>query len=451
MQKLFLERALLPEGWADDVLVRIRDGIITEVSLQAAAAGGVRQAGVTLPGMINLHSHAFQRGMAGLAERASTGDDSFWTWRDVMYRFVDRLTPEDVQAIATLAYVEMVEAGFTTCVEFHYLHHDPSGAPYADIAEMAIRIASAADMAGIGLTLLPSYYRWSNFAGAAPVPAQRRFINDPDQFAWLVQASARVIDPLPGAVLGVAPHSLRAVAPDDLKFAVELVPDGPVHIHAAEQEKEVADCVAWSGQRPVEWLLDNMNLGPRWCIVHATHMSADEIHRLAESRAVAGFCPITEADLGDGICAATAYRQQGGRFGVGTDSNIRISAVGELCALEYGQRLVEQRRNLLADPGQSVGRALTDAALAGGAQASGRAVGRIAPGYRADLVVLDTTHPMLAGREGDVLLDSWIFAAGSSAVRDVWTSGAHVVREGRHIGRDLAASGFTAAVRRLIA
>ena len=451
MQQLLLERALLPEGWADNVLVHVQDGVIAGVEPDAAVLESLpRQPGVALPGMVNLHSHAFQRGMAGLAERAGSDDDSFWSWREVMYRFLDRLTPEDVEAIAALAYVEMVEAGFTTCVEFHYLHHDPSGAPYADIAEMATRIAAAADRAGIGLTLLPTYYRWSNFAGADPVPAQRRFLNDPDQLAWLLEASARAIEPLPSAVLGVAPHSLRAVTPEDLTYAVQLLPEGPIHIHAAEQEREVADCLVWSGRRPVAWLLDEMDIGPRWCIVHATHMAGDEVWRLAESGAVAGLCPLTEANLGDGICPATAYRRTGGLFGIGTDSNIRIDAAGELCALEYSQRLDERRRNRLADPGQSVGRSLVDAALAGGRQASGRPVGAIAAGHLADFLVLDTEHPSLDCRQGDDVLDGWIFATARSAIRDVWVSGAHVVREGQHIARDSVVAGFKAALRRLL-
>ncbi|MCL4766214.1 MAG: formimidoylglutamate deiminase [Hyphomicrobiaceae bacterium] len=452
MQQLVLERALLPEGWAEDVLVRFQDGVITEVAPRAGPAGGARrQRGVTLPGQINLHSHAFQRGMAGLAERAAGGEDSFWTWREVMYRFLDRLDPEDVEAIAALAYVEMVEAGFTTCVEFHYLHHAPSGTPYADIAEMAVRIAAAADMAGIGLTLLPVYYRWSNFAGAAPVPGQRRFLNDPDRFARLLEASAQALEPLPGTVLGVAPHSLRAMTPADLSHAVGLATDGPIHIHAAEQEREVIDCLAWSGRRPVEWLLDEMDIGPRWCIVHATHMTEDETRRLAESGAVAGLCPITEANLGDGIGPTTLYSRAGGRFGIGTDSNIRINAAGELCALEYSQRLAERRRNRLGEPGESVGRALIDATLAGGRQASGRVVGAIAPGCRADFLALDDTHPALDCREGDAVLDGWIFAAADSPVRDVWVSGVHVVRDGRHVARDVAVSGFKAALRRVLA
>jgi len=451
MQQLVLERALLPEGWADNVLVEVQDGVIAGVEPESTVLAGVaRQPGIALPGMVNLHSHAFQRGMAGLTERAGSDDDSFWMWREVMYRFLDRLTPEDVEAIATLAYIEMVEAGFTTCVEFHYLHHDPSGTPYDDIGELAARIAAAAERAGIGLTLLPVYYRWSNFAGVAPVPGQRRFINDPDQFAWLMEASARAIDPLPGAVLGVAPHSLRAVTPEDLRYAVELLPEGPIHIHAAEQEREVADCLVWSGRRPVEWLLDEMDIGPRWCLIHATHMTGDEVVRLAGSGAVAGFCPITEANLGDGICPATPYRHAGGLFGIGTDSNVCISAAGELRALEYSQRLAERRRNRLADPGQSVGRALFDVAIAGGRQASGRDAGTIEVGQRADFIALDPTHPSVDGREGDAVLDGWIFAVAGSAVRDVWVSGAHVVKDGRHTARELAVHCYQAALRRLL-
>jgi formimidoylglutamate deiminase len=450
MTLLAFDRALLPNGWADNVVVRFKDGVIHEVTAGDAGPIAEHRRGVAVPGMPNLHSHAFQRGMAGLAERAATPDDSFWSWREVMYRFLDRLSPDDIETIATLAYVEMVEAGFTSCVEFHYLHHDPSGAPYANLAETAERIAAAAAISGIGLTLLPVLYRYGNFGAAPPAPGQRRFLNDPERFAKLLVASARAIEPLPGAVLGVAPHSLRAVTPEDLRALIAGAPRGPIHIHVAEQEKEVADCLAWCGRRPVEWLLEAVDVGPLWCLIHATHMTRDETKRVAHSGAVAGLCPVTEANLGDGIFNATDYRAAGGHFGVGTDSNIEIGVADELRALEYGQRLLHQRRNRLADPGASVGRALFDAALEGGAQASGRPVAAIAPGRRADFVLLDPSHPAIAGRDGDPVLDGWIFAARLSPVREVWVGGVQLVADGRHTLRDEATARFNATLRRLM-
>jgi formimidoylglutamate deiminase len=450
MTLLAFDRALLPDGWAENVVVRFKDGVIQEVATGEAGRIAEHRGGIAVPGVPNLHSHAFQRGMAGLAERASTSDDSFWTWRELMYRFLDRLSPEDIEAITTWAYVEMVEAGFTGCVEFHYLHHDPSGTPYANIAETAERIAAAAATSGIGLTLLPVFYRYGNFGGAPPAPGQRRFLNDPERFAKLLAASAGAIKALAGAELGVAPHSLRAVTPKDLETLVASTPRGPVHIHVAEQEKEVADCLAWCGRRPVEWLLDAMEVGPRWCVVHATHMTSEETKRLAQSGVVAGLCPVTEANLGDGIFRATEYRVAGGRFGVGTDSNILIGVAEELRALEYGQRLLHQRRNRLADAGGSVGRALFDAALEGGAQASGRPIGAIAPGRRADFVLLDPGHPAIAGRGGDAVLDGWIFAARLSPVLEVWVGGVQVVADGRHNLRDEAMARFNTTLRRLM-
>jgi formimidoylglutamate deiminase len=450
MTLLAFERALLRDGWAENVVVRFKDRVIHEVTAGDAGLIAEHRRGIAVPGMPNVHSHAFQRGMAGLAERAATRDDSFWTWREVMYRFLDRLSPDDIETIATLAYIEMVEAGFTSCVEFHYLHHDPSGAPYANIAETAERIAAAAATSGIGLTLLPVFYRFGNFGAAPPAAGQRRFLNDSERFAKLWAASARAIEALPGAVLGVAPHSLRAIALEDLRTLVTSAPRGPIHIHVAEQEIEVADCLAWCGRRPVEWLLEEMDVGPRWCLIHATHMTREETKRLAGSGAVAGLCPVTEANLGDGIFEATEYRRAGGRFGVGTDSNILIGIAEELRALEYAQRLVHQRRNRLADPGVSVGRALLDAALEGGAQASGRSVGAIAPGRRADFVLLDPGHPAIAGRDGDSVLDGWLFAARLSPVREVWVGGVQLVANGRHILRDDATNRFNAALRRLM-
>ncbi len=438
-------QALTPTGWVEGASVRIEGANIRSI----AAATASSFTSVTLPGVVNLHSHAFQRGMAGLAERAGAGEDSFWTWRDVMYRFLDQLTPDDVEAIATLAYIEMLEAGYTRVVEFHYLHHDLDGRPYGNIAEMSERIAAAASVTGIGLTLLPVFYTSGGFGGQPSTHGQRRFLNNSDRFIELREACARSIRGLPGANIGIAPHSLRAVMSDDLGRVAAACADGPIHIHVAEQEKEVVDCLSWSGKRPVEWLLDTGLVDAHWCLIHATHMTATEARRLAASGAVAGVCPITEANLGDGIFHAVDYRAAGGQLGIGTDSNVLISVAEELRTLEYGQRLRDRRRNRLASAGQSIGRTLFDAALNGGAQAAGQTSSGIAAGHPADIVVLDGSRVELAGRSGDGVLDAWVFSAARSPVADVWVGGRHVVTEGRHCLRETAEPRFAQTLSRL--
>ena len=399
----------------------------------------------TLPGMVNLHSHAFQRGMAGLGERAGTGEDSFWTWREVMYRFLDHLTPDDVEAIATMAYVEMLEAGYTRVCEFHYLHHDIDGRPYANLAEMAERIAAAASTTGIGLTLLPVLYSHGGFGGQPSVPGQRRFLNDTDRFLKLREASVGAVSGLPGAVVGAAPHSLRAVTLQQLRAVLAAVPVAPIHIHVAEQEKEVADCLAWSGKRPVEWLLDTGMVDARWCLIHATHVTPAEVAGMAKSGAVVGLCPITEANLGDGIFPAVDYWSADGKFGVGTDSNVLISLAEELRILEYGQRLRDRRRNRLAAPGHSIGRTVFEVSLAGGRRAGGAA------SHIADRVILASDAVEIAGRSGDAMLDAWIFASGRPLVSEVWVNGRRVIDGGRHIIRAAAEKRFVATMARLCA
>jgi formimidoylglutamate deiminase len=452
MPDLFFDMALLPDGWARSVRVSVGGGEITAVVADASSAGADRRAGIAVPGMPNLHSHAFQRGMAGLAEVHGPAADSFWTWREVMYRFLDRLTPEDVETIAAQLYVEMLEAGFTAVTEFHYLHHDPDGSPYADLAQMAHRIAAAAADSGIGLTLLPCFYAQGGFGGAPPTPGQRRFVCTPELFAALVDASRDGVAGLDDAVLGIAPHSLRAVTPETLRAVTSLVPDGPIHIHAAEQVKEVEDCLAWSGRRPVEWLLGEMPVDRRWCLIHATHMTAAETAALARSGAAAGLCPITEANLGDGLFPAIGYLQAGGIFGIGSDSNVQLGLAAELRQLEYGQRLHHRGRNLLAShEGQSTGRRLFDAALAGGAQASGRRLGSIAVHHRADFVLLDPEHPALVARTGDAWLDGWVFNGDNAAVREVWAGGRLLVEAGRHVHRERTLRRYRAAMHRLLA
>lgn len=447
---LFFEQALLPDGWARDVRVTIRDGAIATAEAGATAGGSRRIAGIALPGLPNLHCHTFQRAMAGLAERRGPAHDSFWTWREVMYRFLGQLSPDDVEAISAFAYMEMLERGFTSVAEFHYLHHAPDGTPYADLGEMGARIAAAAHETGIGLTLLPSFYNYGGFGGAPAVPGQRRFLNDPDQFLKLVERTRAALTPLPSARVGSAPHSLRAVTPDTLRAVVAAMPDGPIHIHAAEQTKEVEDCMDWSGKRPVQWLLDEMKIDARWCLIHSTHMTKDETQRLAQSGAVAGLCPLTESSLGDGFFNGPDFLHGNGRFGVGTDSNIDIDAAAELRQLEYSQRLLHRGRNVMTTTeGESTGRRLYTQALAGGAQALQREAGAIASGKRADIVVLDKDHSDLAANTDDVWLDAWIFVAGRAAVKDVFVDGREVVANGVHHKHDAIEKRYRAALSRL--
>ncbi|MFL5237517.1 MAG: formimidoylglutamate deiminase [Rhizomicrobium sp.] len=442
---LWFQAALLPQGWTHGVRLHVADGVIAKLERDVDQGSDDERHGVAIPGMCNVHSHGFQRGMAGLAEVRGPEGDNFWTWREVMYRFLDRLDPEQVEAITALAYTEMLERGFTRVGEFHYLHHTPTGAPYDNPGELAERIAAAASKTGIGLTLLPVFYAHSNFGGAAPTPGQRRFINTIDQFAALVEASCVAAAGLPGANVGIAPHSLRATTPDEMKAIVRLADDVPIHIHAAEQTKEVDDCVTWSGARPVEWLLEHMDVDSRWCLVHATHLTEGETRSLAESEAVVGLCPITEANLGDGIFPARSYFQRAGHIGIGTDSNVQIDAAGELRALEYAQRLNTRSRNVLAEAeGHSTGRQLFDHALVGGAQALGQPGAGIREGSVADVVSLDADDPVYYGRTGDAVLDSWVFAGGK--IDCVWRAGQKVVERGRHI----AGKEITSRYRRMI-
>lgn len=452
MTTLWFEQALLIDGWSSAVRVGIAEGRIVKLDRAPPEPGDERHA-IALPGLCNVHSHAFQRGMAGLSEHRGAGDaaddDDFWSWREVMYRFLDRLDPDDIEAIAAQAYVEMLESGYTRVGEFHYLHNDPAGARYADIAETAARIAAAADATGIGLTLLPVFYAHGDFGGAPPKAGQRRFLSDVDGFARLFEASRAVLTG--DADIGIAPHSLRAVTHDELGALLPLCPDGPIHIHAAEQLKEVAASVAFSGARPVEWLLANAAVDARWCLIHATHLTDVECDGLAGTGAVAGLCPVTEANLGDGIFPAVRYLAAGGAIATGTDSNIIIDAAAELRAIEYSQRLAHRSRNLLGHQARpSVGGRLFAAAQAGGAQALG-VTGGIAVGASADIVTLDTDHVALAGRHGDLLIDGWIFAGGKDCVDTVWRGGTKVVSDGRHRLAEGTAARYRKVVQRLMA
>ncbi len=449
--------ALLPGGWVRDVrLDWDAAGRLTAVRPGAAADASIaRAAGPVIPGMPNLHSHAFQRGIAGLTEYRGQAQDSFWSWRTLMYRFALRLDPAQLEAIALWLYVEMLEAGYTSVCEFHYVHHDADGRPYADDATLALVLLRAAEKAGIGLTLLPVLYQASGFGGLPPGEGQRRFIRSTDSMLALLERLKPLCD-AQGARLGLAPHSLRAVPPDSLRAALAglqaLDATAPVHIHIAEQTKEVDDCIAWSGQRPVAWLLDHAPVDARWCLVHATHMDADEYRRAAASGAVAGLCPTTEANLGDGIFDLPAWRSAGGAWGIGSDSHVCVNAAEELLMLEYSQRLARRERNVAADASQpQVATSMTLAAVRGGAQAAGRAVAGLAVGQQADFVVLDAAHVALAGLPAPEMLASHVFASQrTSAIDAVWVGGRPRARRGRHPLHDSAAAGFVAARRQLL-
>jgi formiminoglutamate deiminase len=446
MTTLFADAALTADGWRTDVRLTLAGNRISRIEAGVAPGPADERHALILPGLPNVHSHAFQRGMAGLAEVRGAMADSFWTWREAMYRYALTTTPDQIEAIAAQLYVEMLEAGFTRVGEFHYLHHDRDGRPYPDVAEMAGRIAAAAHESGIGLTVLPTFYAHGTFGGAAPHDGQRRFVTDLDTFTRLVDGCRRHVASLDEAVVGVAPHSLRAVTPEELAHVATLAPGAPLHIHAAEQVKEVEDCLAWSGRRPVEWLLAHTAIGPAWCVIHATHMTADETRGLAASGAVAGLCPVTEANLGDGIFNAAAFLAAGGRFGVGSDSNVLIGVPDELRQLETSQRLRDKARNVLAVGGGSTGEALFRGALAGGSQALGVPSPGLSPGSPADLVSLDLSHAAFAGRMPAQVLDAWIFT-GARAVDCVWVGGRRLVSGGRHQAREAIARRFGAAIR----
>lgn len=445
--QIWAESALLPSGWASEVAVTV-DGSGRIASVAAGASKAGHCVGLLLPSPVNVHSHAFQRAMAGLTERRGPNpSDNFWTWRELMFRFLDRLTPEHVEAIAAFVQMEMLEAGYSTSAEFHYLHHAPAGTPYENIGEMSERIAAAASRTGIGLCLLPVQYEFGGCDGRGLGPGQVRFGNGPDQFRRLHDAARDALKAIPeDAQIGVAPHSLRAVASETLKAYSDQFPAGPIHMHLAEQIPEVEEVQTQWGARPVEWALEHMALDDRWCLIHCTQMTPSETIRLAATGAVAGLCPITESSLGDGIFDGVRWAGQGGRLAIGSDSNIRIALSEELRTLEYSQRLRDHTRAALATEGMSTGRRLFELVLQGGAQAAGRRTGRLEAGHWADMLALDTTSVILRGFGGDTVLDAWIFAGDDGLVSDVWSAGRHKVRQGRHVARTEIVAEYARAI-----
>lgn len=452
-QSIFCRRVLGKTGWLSDVIIKTdARGMISEVAAGAPEQADTVLEGAVIPGMPNCHSHAFQRQMAGLAGFAGPdGADSFWSWRDAMYSLANRLQPEQLSAIATWLYVEMLEAGYTSCAEFHYLHHQPGGAPYADLAELSGRLLDAASGVGLSLTLLPVLYCRSGFDADAPSAHQRRFVNTPERYLALFEQCVHRAQRQPLHAVGLAIHSLRAASGSQIAEVLdgEAGRAAAIHIHIAEQPGEVEQCLAAHGARPVEWLLDKHPVDARWCLVHATHMQPDEYNRAAASGATAGICPTTEADLGDGFFEAEYWFGKGGSLAVGSDSNLRISPCEELRLLEFGLRLRTGRRNVLTGSASRVGSNLYQQAASGGGAALGQPVGQLEPGFRADLVELDTEHPMLCGVGQDDLLDRYVFGGGKGMISSVFVAGQQTVHDGKHPARDTAAAGFRAVMEEL--
>lgn len=434
MKYIAAKQALTKNGWESDIQIGITpSGYIGYIG--PAKTGESQRVDLALPAPLNLHSHAFQRAISGLTEaRGPDPRDSFWTWRKQMYRFLDQLTPVQIEAIAALVFMEMLEAGYSAVAEFHYLHHAVGGKAYANLPELSERIVAAAETAGIGLTLLPVLYQYGGCDKRSLAGGQQRFGNDPDQFARLYEGAQKAIQASRQDYnIGVAPHSLRAVDPEGLNAAIALCPEGPIHMHLAEQIGEVEEVLEHMGARPTEWLLQNHAVDKRWCLIHCTQMTPAETEALARSDAVAGLCPLTESSLGDGIFNGTEFVNDGGTVGFGSDSNIHITLFEELKTLEYSQRLRDRRRAVLATPERSTGRVLFDQAVKGGAQAGGRNAGVLAEGMLADLIGVSADNHWLCDRRGDTALDSLIFGGnGQSCITDVWSAGAHVVKEGRH-------------------
>ncbi len=457
MSTIHASQLLTSRGWKSSTRLHVEAGFITAVEPDVPPQAGDERHAVIVPALPNLHSHAFQRGMAGLAETRGSSRDDFWSWRETMYRFASNMSPPQLEAVASQAYMEMLETGFCRVGEFHYLHHDLAGRPYADVGEMSGRIAAAACATGIGLTLLPVFYAHASFGGAPPRDNQKRFILDVDAYARLIQRCATLLADLPQARLGVAPHSLRAVTPQQMASVLEIArgigAHAPVHIHIAEQSAEVRDCIAWSGQRPVRWLLDHFEVDSRWCLVHATHVDDGELSDIATTGATVGLCPITEANLGDGIFPAAGFIARNGSLGIGSDSNVHINCAAELALLEYSQRLSLQTRNVIGGPEEntSTGRALFTRARAGGSMALGTAGTALVEGAPADMLSLAADHPALVCRNEDALLDSWIFAGAQGAVDCVWVAGRKLVENGRHVRRDEILRGYRQAMEELCA
>jgi len=453
--KMFVKKILLADGWANDKTLTIEQGIITDIT-SGYVAGAEHAKGVVIPGMVNCHSHAFQRAFAGFSEQGSEGNDSFWTWRNIMYKFLGQLNAKDVQVIASQLYIEMLKTGYTRVAEFHYLHHEIDGKNHENLAAMAKAIFDAAKDSGIGLTLLPVLYRFSGFGPEVATDGQKRFINSVEQFNDLVSECFNLAKKQDNCNVGIAPHSLRAVDKSSLLAAVEHVrmldAQAPIHIHIAEQQKEVEDCLTHYGQRPVQWLLNNAELDKNWCLIHATHIDEQERQGIIASKAIAGICPTTEANLGDGIFPTDEFLLENGTFAIGSDSHISVNPIEELRWLEYAQRLSKQKRALLANNEQkSVGLNLWQKAAAGGAQSTNSNTGALAINKQADLLVLDDSQLRLFAHDDKHLLDSIIFASQRNPILDVMVNGQWIIRDTEHVLGQESAERFAQVLAKLSA
>lgn len=448
----FAERARLADGWHNNVRFEVTDGVFTHIEPDTQQpVNAVKLNGPVLPTLANVHSHAFQRVMAGMAEVCLNPDDSFWSWRDLMYRIVRRLSPDQAHVIATQLYIDMLKAGYTQVGEFHYLHHDISGQPYGDPAEMARQLVHAADRSGIGLTLLPVLYAHSGFGAIAPNEGQRRFIHSPQSYLALQQHCRQAVAGSALHQLGLCFHSLRAVTQQQIEEVLSASDQQQlVHIHISEQQKEVNDCLAWSGLRPVEWLHETIGLNERWNLIHATHLNKAELNAIARSGAVVGLCPTTEANLGDGIFPAVEFERLNGRWGIGSDSHVSLSIVEELRVLEYGQRLRDQQRNRLYRGHQtSIGDNLFTQALYGGNQSCGVSLG-LTTGCRADFMVLDESHPFIGASDAKDVLNRWLFACSDNVIKDVFVAGKAVIQDGRHALDVTSRTEFARVIKQVI-
>ena len=434
---IFSQRARLADAWAENVRLTISDGQIKKIRIGVKPDSADIKVDTLLPALANLHSHSFQRAMAGMTEYRSAGRENFWTWRELMYRFLDHLTPEDISTIAALTFMEMQKSGYAAVGEFHYIHHQKSGHAYDNPAELSERIIEAANLTGIGLTHLPVLYTYGGLQNQTLEGGQLRFGNSLDDICKIVSISQKTIGLLPAdARVGIAPHSLRATSPSDIQEFLNCYTDMQVHMHIAEQTKEVSEVVEAFGARPVEWLLEHHAVDTKWCLIHATHMTQAETIGLAKTGAVVGLCPITESNLGDGIFDGPIFLKANGKFGIGSDSNINISLTEELRTLEYSQRLRDQQRNVMIQGDGSVGEALYLGAANSGAQALAREAGSIAPGKLADLIAIDSSHPSLCALHDIQLMDGLVFAAKDTVITDVWSAGRHQVRNGMHVAED---------------
>ncbi|WP_455481585.1 formimidoylglutamate deiminase [Bartonella sp. B35(2025)] len=445
MHKIFSDTVLVGNAWQHNVTLCVENGIINSIMADTKPTDNAYHYQILVAGMPNLHSHAFQRAMAGFAERRGSTTDSFWSWRTEMYRLALSITPQQLEDIASQLYMEMLEAGFTRIGEFHYLHHNIDGQNYDDIGEMAGSIAAAAQKTSIRLTLLPVFYAHAGFGGLDPIDGQKRFINTPENFDKILTSCKQHLKQLDGSVLGIAPHSLRAITPQELESILPMAEGGPIHIHIAEQIKEVEDCLAWSGQRPVEWLLTHQPVDEKWCLIHATHMTKQETKNTVLTDAIVGLCPITEGNLGDGIFNGLEFLDYGGTYGIGSDSNICISVDQELRQLEYSLRLKNHMRNVISMPKQSNGFNLYTKAVLGGDRALG-AKSALHVGQPADFVALDRR-----GQDwlvDDEILDNWIFT-GNIAVESVWIGGHEIVKNGQHHARSSITGAFQKTMRSL--